>query len=101
MKIVINEGQYKKLLSENKISLIQKLVDKTITDKHNFVCKIIISPPHHYNQQYSANIYFKDIINPKMSAGKYFQMKEDVMNEVWKLIYDFTNETVSLYQKSC
>jgi hypothetical protein len=101
MKIKINESQYSNLLSENKLSIIQKLVDKTIIDKYDFICKIIITSPHHYNLQYSANIYFKDIVNSKISPGKYFQMKEDVMNEVWKLIYTFTNEPVSLYQKSC
>lgn len=101
MKIIINKKQYKKIISESKINAIQNIVDVMITSKYDFVCKVVIVPPHHYNIQYSAHIYFKDIMDPNLSAGKYFQMKEDVMNEVWRAIYNFTNETTSLYQKSC
>ena len=101
MKLIINKNQYNKLLVESKISALQKLVDSQITDKYDFVCKVVIAPPHHYNPQYSATIYFKEIDNSKMTLPKYLKMKEEVMDEVWELIYGFTNETVSLYRKIC
>ena len=101
MKLIINKNQYNKLLVESKISALQKLVDSQITDKYDFVCKVVIAPPHHYNVQYSANVYFKEVDNRKMTLPKYWKMKEEVMDEVWELIYGFTNETVSLYQKIC
>lgn len=101
MKFLLTNSQYKKLITESKIETLQKLIDKLIVDKYDFVCKIIITPPHHYNAQYSAHFYFKDIYMAGLNPGKYFQMKEDVMNEVWHLVYTFTNETLSIYQKSC
>ena len=101
MKLIINKNQYNKLLVESKISVLQKLVDSQITDKYDFVCEVVIAPPHHYNVQYSANVYFKDIDHRKMTYTNYWKMKEEVMDEVWELIYNFTNETVSLYKKSC
>jgi len=100
MKIIITESQHK-LLVENKLLALQKLVDSQITDKYDFVCKVVITPPHHYNVQHSAHVYFKDMSSLSMNVPKYFKMKEDVMNEVWSIIYNFTNETVSLYQKHC
>lgn len=101
MKILINEGQYKKLLSEDKLLAIQKLVDMTITNEYDFVCKVVISPPNNFNPQYSAVIYFKDVNSESMNIPNYFRKKEKVMNDVWNIIYRYTNTTVSLYQKNC
>ena len=101
MKYIITENQYKRILSENKLSVIQKLVDSQITDRYDFVCKVVVTPPHFYNKQYAANVYFKDIDIRAMNIPNYWRMKEEVLDEVWHIIYDFTNETVSLYQKSC
>lgn len=101
MKIIISEKQNEKLGQDLKVQAIQKLIDTTITNRYDFVCKVVITPPHHYNLQYSAHIYFKDISETRYSVSKYFQKKEDVMNELWFLVHDFTNETVSLYQKYC
>lgn len=100
MKYIITELQHK-LIIESKLSILQKLVDREITDKYDFVCKVVITPPHHYNAQYSARVYFKDVDIRVMSIPNYFRKKEEIMDEVWGLIYDFTNETVSLYQSSC
>jgi hypothetical protein len=101
MKIIISEIQSKRLLNEIRIDVLQKLVDSQITNDYDLVCKIDITPPHYYNKQYSAHVYFKDVDIMSMNIPNYFKMKEEIMDEVWHLIYDFTGETVSLYKHNC
>lgn len=100
MKFIITESQYK-ILTENKILVMQKLVDTLITNKFDSVCKVDITPPHFYSTSYSVRVHFKDMVSLSMGSREYFRMKTDVKNEVWGLIRDFTNEQVSVYEKIC
>lgn len=101
MEVIINENQYNNLISKKKLMAIQSLVDLTIANKYDFICKIVISPPNHYNPQCSAHVYFKDMSETSYAPGNYFRVRANIMDEVWRTIYEFTNETVSLYQNSC
>ena len=101
MKFIVTEIQSKRLLSEIRIDVLQKLVDSQITNNYDFVCKIDITPPHYYNKEYSAHVYFKDIDLRSINVPNYWKMKEEILDEVWELIYNFTGESVSLYKKSC
>ena len=101
MKYIITESQYE-LLNESKITSIQTLVDSLVTPKYDFICKIVIKPPHYYNKNYSAHIFFKDLsYRTTDEFVDYYKAKDEVLDEVWKVIFNFTNEPVSLYKQSC
>ena len=88
-------------------SLIQKiLTDLFVAEHKDEVCKVKVVHPREKMQvykpeQYSVIFYFKGL------DFKFFPkegLREDLMNEAWGLIYDYTGQRISMfsnYVKDC
>ena len=101
MKFIITEEQEQKLILR-KTQIIKSLIDRQITDTEDVVCKVEVSPPSEIGQHFSVYIYFELLANTEFEYLQEYRFKqEDIANEIWQIVYNFTNEPLFLYFKTC
>ena len=83
-------------------SLIETiLTDLFVTDHKDEVCKVEVVHPReqmqlHRPEQYSVIFYFKGLDFKFLPKS---HLKEELMNEAWDLIYNYTGQKISMWSK--
>ena len=109
-RILKEESEIKQKEFFDQSSLIKRLLDKTfVQSNNNVVCKVEVKHPKDREVLQGQKKYISYSITVTVIGGydtKYWprtmkvnDMYDELLNEVWRLVYDFTNVACDVYLK--
>ena len=101
------EDKVKRILSEtrkrDKSSIIEKMIENYIVkDNEGIICGVKVKHPEdrtklwsgETHKNYRVDVYFESRFDNTGAS-----VKDNLMNNIWSLVFDYTGETLDLYSK--